>query len=262
MAFKKNSFITIIRTSEGNILFYPWAINKYLLGVFGLSLFSWRGLLVGLIIGFILDCRFVPKARKEKEVNLQLNYLMLGIYALQRSTAFSVIPVSEIIRRFNHFLGPAFIAPRIRLMEDLSRQRIQVEAVCRQIETHAQPSMKDWLLMQLSQLLDHPSIPLINRQVVIKQIADRLGRGIPIPDTDEQASPINRSKTNPVSRQTYLYTKLECNPGDTYETVKKAYYRLAKKHHPDRNHHSPLSVVKFRELKESYEELKQMKGWK
>ena len=253
--------IVLLRTDMGKLVWRPLGMNKFISGLVGLGLYDWTGMLIGLLIGSVLDAKFIPKPAAEKEVNLQLHYMMLGVYVLQRCNGFRVIPISEILRRFNMFLGADFVAPRIRMLEDMSRQRIQVEAACKQIEANALPTTRDWLLQQLAGLSDHPGVQQNYRKAVLKQVADRLGRGIPIPEEETKKAPPPPRKPA-YSRTDSLYRKLECQPGDDHATVKKAYYRLAKIHHPDRNQHSPMSVVRFREIKEAYEGLCRIKGWR
>lgn len=256
MSINRNTTFVLLRTTEGKIVFAPLGINKFLLSILGFGLNGLGGLIMGLVFGSILDCRFIKKKGPEKEINLQLNYLMLGVFVLQRSEGFRHLPVPEIMRRFNHFLGVPFMSKRIRLLEDLSKQRIQVEAVCRQIELNALPTTRDWLLMQLITLSEHPGLQSAQRRAALQLIADKLGRPLHLNQT-QNPPPAATQET----KLDGLYKLLECQPGDNHDLVKKAYYRLAKQHHPDRNNHSPMSVVRFREIKEAYETLKKHYGW-
>jgi hypothetical protein len=256
MRLNKHTTVLILRTTEGKIVFAPLGINKFILSILGFGLNGWGGLIIGLLFGSVLDCKYIRKKGPEKEVNLQLNYLMLGVYMLQRSNGFRLLAVPEIMQRFNSFLGVPFMSKRIRLLEDLSKQRIQVDAVCRQIELHALPTTRDWLLMQLMAISDHPGAHAAQRRAALQLIAERLGRPLHM----REAPPQQQVFTEASRLETYFRT-LECQPGDNQEIVKKAYYRLAKQHHPDRNHHSPISIVRFREIKEAYEWLKKHYGW-
>lgn len=53
-----------------------------------------------------------------------------------------------------------------------------------------------------------------------------------------------------------LYSKLELSPDASLDEVKRAYLRLAKEHHPDRNQGSEESAKKFRSVKDAYERLR------
>lgn len=52
------------------------------------------------------------------------------------------------------------------------------------------------------------------------------------------------------SKMDNLYTRLELTASATQDEIKKAYYELSKKHHPDRN---DGSTTKFRSIAEAYE---------
>src|ERR1700704_1325928 len=51
------------------------------------------------------------------------------------------------------------------------------------------------------------------------------------------------------------YTTLGVNRDASEEDLKKAYRKLAMKHHPDRNPDNPKSEDRFKEAKEAYETL-------
>lgn len=52
------------------------------------------------------------------------------------------------------------------------------------------------------------------------------------------------------------YKVLGLNPGASDEEVKKAYRRLAKKYHPDRNPGDPVAAKKMQEINAAYEQIK------
>lgn len=46
---------------------------------------------------------------------------------------------------------------------------------------------------------------------------------------------------------------LGCSKNSSVKDIKKAYYELAKKYHPDRNKNDPNAQKKFQEVSEAYE---------
>ena len=50
-----------------------------------------------------------------------------------------------------------------------------------------------------------------------------------------------------------LYARLGLTGGVSQVEIKKAYYRLSKEHHPDRNEGCAISTAKFRSITEAYE---------
>ena len=55
------------------------------------------------------------------------------------------------------------------------------------------------------------------------------------------------------------YKTLGLSPGASQKEVKKAYKKLALKYHPDKTGGDPEKTVKFREMKEAHEALKELK---
>ena len=51
------------------------------------------------------------------------------------------------------------------------------------------------------------------------------------------------------------YAVLELNDGESLDAIKKAYRKLALKHHPDRNQGSEESEEKFKQISDAYEYL-------
>jgi DnaJ family protein A protein 3 len=52
---------------------------------------------------------------------------------------------------------------------------------------------------------------------------------------------------------------LGCPKNASAKDIKKAYYDLAKKYHPDRNKNDPNAQTKFQEVSEAYEVRKMLK---
>ncbi len=51
------------------------------------------------------------------------------------------------------------------------------------------------------------------------------------------------------------YKTLGVNKSASEDEIKKAYRKLAKEHHPDRNKDNPAAEAKFKEINEAYEVL-------
>jgi len=260
---KRKSYIVLLNTSEGKLVFYPYAYNKYLLPIIGLGLLRIQGLFAGLLIGLVLDCKFIPKESKKRSPDLRIAYLMCGVYILQRSSGFNRLPVQEIIRRFELFLGSDFIRSRIRFIEQLSKQRIQIEAACRQIRAESDLLQKQWLVRSLEQLVNHPLCNQAQGRAAINQVMGWIGirpkAGYKYNRSDKNSRPYTPPS---VSKEDKWLAILGLKRNVDAETAKKTYYKLAKQHHPDINNHSKESEARFRDIKEAYEGLKEIRGWK
>jgi hypothetical protein len=256
---KRRQYIVCLRTVEGDLVFYPYRVNKFILPLIGLGLMRGPGFMLGLLIGLALDCQFIPKAREKRMPDLKIAFLMCGVYVMQRNRGFERLQVPDTIRLFRQFLGDAFITPRLRFLESLSHQRIQIEAACDQIREQASPAQKQWLLTALRTMNRHPLLDQRMGEATIRQIASWIGMVY----RTKQEQQHTRSYTPPViDRESELLAQLGLKKGADRETARKAYYALAKKYHPDRNNHHPESATRFRAVKEAWEALQQLKGWK
>ena len=256
---KRQQYIVVLRTLEGDLVFYPYSVNKFILPLIGLGLMRVSGFVLGLLIGIALDCQFIPKARERRMPDLKIAFLMCGVYVMQRNSGFERLPVQEIIKRFNLFLGETFIKPRLRFLESLSHQRIQIEAACDQIREQASMAEKQWLINALRTMNKHPELSKRMGEATIRQVGERIGLVYRSRQSQQQTRPYTPP---PVDRETQLLAQLGLKKGVDRETAKKAYYALAKQYHPDRNNHSPESAARFRAVKEAWEALQQLKGWK
>jgi DnaJ-domain-containing protein 1 len=255
-------YIVLLRTTEGMLVFYPYRINKYLLPLIGMGLLRVQGFLIGMLIGLALDCQFIYKEDKRRQPDLQIAFLMCAVYILQRSAAFERLSAEEVVQRLEDFMGADFIRPRIRFVEQLSRQRIQIEGACRHIREGANLSQKEWLVKGLMALSDHTLLSSAHAAAAIKQVMDWIGIRPKAGYRFEGERQRSSYRAPGIDKETQWLKVLGLTRSADAEAAKKAYYRLAKQHHPDRNNHSKESEQRFREIKEAYEGLKRLKGWK
>jgi len=71
---------------------------------------------------------------------------------------------------------------------------------------------------------------------------------------EEGAAPAEKKPAKQV-KETKLYDALEIAPDATSSQVKKAYYKMAKKHHPDHNLGDEGAKARFQEISDAYQVL-------
>ena len=56
------------------------------------------------------------------------------------------------------------------------------------------------------------------------------------------------------------YEVLGVSRGAPSDEIARAYRRMAKKHHPDRNRNDPTAEQRFKEIQEAYDNIKEERG--
>ena len=147
-------------------------------------------------------------------------------------------------------------------LRDTLKQNIQIEQVATQIRIHTNYSTR-LTIMQI--LLDIAYADGIFEQVEQNTIA-RIASYLGIQQADyisllAMFAPTERQKPD------WAYKALEITPDATEEEIKKAYRRMAMKHHPDKvstmgEDMKRKANEKFQEIQKAYEYIKQERGIK
>ncbi|MBC8047458.1 MAG: DnaJ domain-containing protein [Fimbriimonadaceae bacterium] len=220
------------------------------------------GIWLGLFAGCILDMQWKSINTGPKKIDQRVNNLMLSAYVVQMSSVLNAISYNELKKRLDSFFPEEFIDIRFTFFNELLHQRIQVDAICKQINLYVVQEEKINLLKFLISLSES-SAQQANRTKAIYYIANKL-------NIDEDVFQLNfKSYSNTHSHQQkekQYYTILNVSQNITYAELRKAYYKLAKQYHPDMNNGSPQNQKmlneKFRLVTEAYEKIKETKGWK
>ncbi|MBP7398511.1 MAG: DnaJ domain-containing protein [Chitinophagales bacterium] len=262
----KNTVIVLLRTNDGKFVLKPFAMNKFLLPIFGVIMYSFSGLFIGLLIGLILDIRFISKPENKKnkqtlENEIRLQSLMLAVYIMQVCETFRFISLDEILKRLGKILGTDFIQPRRLFIQELSRQKIQVTPICLHLVQILSLEKRTKLLADISGIAVYKNISPQKLSHAMHTIGLRL---------ELSTAAINAMISEVFVEEDGLkiyFDVLGISPLSNFRDTKKAYLTLVKKYHPDMAiHHSftdqKILSDKFRKTKEAYVIISKAKGWK
>lgn len=257
----RNLKIILFTSPAGRLVFKPFGYNKLLLAVILMVLKGMAGFWTGLVAGCLLDMQWESEKGSRKKPDLTVSKFMLSAYIVQMSSIAQRISVSDLMNRLSAYFPQAFVEGRMAFFNELLKQRIQVDALCAQINRFDTEEEKNELIrffIRLSQSADAGS----NRSKAIYYVASKL-------DIDEE---VMRSFQKPpetprtyVRQEVYYYKVLNVPESVTYPELRRAFHTLAKQYHPDANNKGTdekLLSEKFRQVKEAYEKIKELKGWK
>jgi DnaJ-domain-containing protein 1 len=258
---KSNLKILLLRTTDGKIIFRPFGYHKFLLAGFGLLLDGVRGLVIGFLIGCFFDTTFVKKFSPPQQLDMRLNFLMLAAFIIQITGLNAQIPLETLKTRLKTQFGYEYLEKRITFFVELLRQRIQVEAICDQIKDKATLNDKVSLIKFLYEISSHPSLNFEKLNQTIFYLASRI-------ELDSSVVKQLSAHYKPKSIYEPNYFKVfNLSENFSYAELRKSYYHLAKKYHPDSQpnistQQQKIMQDKFRQLRDTYEKVKILKGWK
>lgn len=235
--------------------------------VFGALLYSFTGALIGLLIGLALDTYFIKKkpsaedAAKKNAHEIQLQSLMLAMYLFQVTDGLNTLSVETVLLRLEKLFGRNFIQQRKQFIRELTRQRIQVDAICNYLKMHTSPAQRFKTLSDLAHLVVYDTMPAGNFRKAIVVLGSRLD----CTSSDiEQIILQSLAFQNPLKK---YFDVLGISADSSFRETKKAYAVLVKKYHPDTaaqiNKNDPQDLnAKFIRTKEAYTAICKANGWK
>jgi len=262
MALNRQLKVILFTTKVGKLVFKPYGYNKALLPVILLLLKgSLSGLWLGLAAGCILDMQWIPSKKKSQKPDLRVYYLMLTAYVTQMSNLLNAISFNALKHRLYHFFQRDFLETRFTFFNELLKQRIQVDAICKQLLVHGTKEENHTFLRFLITYTESPAAGQ-NRKRAIYYVANKLE----IEEKDFLQFFHASTQTSATNPNIQYFRTLQVDENVSYNDLRKAYYRLAKMYHPDMNNGSKQRQdnmqVKFRQVTEAYEKIKVLKGWR
>lgn len=167
--------------------------------------------------------------------------------------------LGHVRRFFVQQFGPQHSAELIRLLRDVLKRDIDLRGVCTQIRSHLTHPERLQVMHYLIGLAHADGHVHIAEKQVLERIAADMGI------SEKDLASLDAMFRGPSVDS--AYTILEVDPKASDEEVKKAYRRMAMKHHPDRVAHLGEEVQKaasekFRKVQEAWERVARERGIK
>ena len=160
---------------------------------------------------------------------------------------------------FARQFGPAHSAELLRLLRDVLKRDVQLREVCAQIRGHLSHPERLQIMHYLIGLAHSDGNIHVAEHRVLEAIAADLGISA------KDLASLDAMFRGPTTSSAYTILEVDPKAGD--DEVKKAYRRMAMKHHPDRVAHlgeefQKAASEKFKNVQQAYERIERERGMK
>lgn len=239
--------------------------RKWIFGGLGFVL---TGTPIGAVVGFALgslmdnaETGMAPRAagggqrpddhrRRATASDLALSLVILTAAVMKADGKATQGELGHVRRFFVSQFGPQHSAELIRLLRDVLKRDIDLHGVCLQIRNHLTHAERLQVMHYLIGLAHADGSVHIAEKRMLERIATDMGI------SGKDLASLDAMFRGPSVDS--AYTILEVDPKASDEEVKKAYRRMAMKHHPDRvanlgEEVQKAASEKFRKVQEAWE---------
>jgi DnaJ like chaperone protein len=248
--------------------------NKWIFGSLGFAL---TGTPIGAVLGFALgalmdgsgnkpgapdaarDPRYVHQARQRHTTagDLAISLVVLTAAVMRADGKPTHGELGHVRQYFTRQFGPGHAAELVRLLRDVLKREVPLREVCAQIRGHLSHPERLQVMHYLIGLAHADGQVHLAERRALEAIAADLGisaKDLASLDAMFRGASIDSA-----------YTILEIDPKAGDEEVKKAYRRMAMKHHPDRvanlgDDAQRAAGEKFRKVQQAWERIERERG--
>lgn len=255
-ATKARTEWVIKQTDRLTIVFYPLGLHKFLLTGFGFLFLSWPGILIGFLVGCLLDIHYHEKPLPPKPADLGMTFMMLAMAVMKANGKIGYHTIRYAHQYIAQHFGDNYLHQRRHIFEGFRQQHIPVEALCEQVDVHLDYPAKMQLIYFLIGIAYADGKLSRAEMEIIAAIAD---------DIHLEAKDFKSLMAMHKKVEESAFEILEITAEASNAEVKKAYYKLAKLHHPDRVAHlgeeyQRSAKEKFQRIQQAYEEIRQSRN--
>lgn len=236
---------------------------KWISGALGWWLFGPIGGIVGFALGTVFDASRATEPSKQSAAGgaprdgFAVSLLVLMAAVLKADGKVMQSELDYVKKFLVQKFGAEAAKEYLKLLRSVLEQPLPLYDVCKQIRTNLNLSARLELLHLLFGIAAADGEISISERSIIRRIAEHLG--ISQADYDSVKAMFT------VRDRSWAYKVLEIERSATDEEVKKAYRRMAVKHHPDKvaqmgDDVQRAAAEKFRKVQEAYEHIKQERG--
>ncbi len=247
--------------------------NKWIFGSLGFAL---TGTPIGAVVGFALGALMDgakgaapvrqpgqggPQYRQGPSTgsDLAISLVVLTAAVMKADGKPTHGELGHVRRFFVQQFGPQHSAELLRVLRDVLKREIPLRDVCLQIRSHLSHPERLQVMHYLIGLAHADGMIHMAERRVLERIAADMGI------SDKDLASLDAMFRGPSTAS--AYTVLEVDPKASDEEVKKAYRRMAMKHHPDRVAHmgeevQKAAAEKFKKVQEAWERVERERGIK
>jgi len=239
--------------------------GKWITGALGWALGGPIGGLLGFALGSFFDKsqtqgaaggRGVSYSGVEQRNSFMVSLLVLSSVIMKADKRILKSELDYVKRFISENFGEDAAAESALLLRDLLKQEVNIESVCAQIRVNTNSATRLQLLHYLTGIAKADGDVSSDEISMLRRIAAALS--IPFMDSESIFAMFDKGIDA-------AYQVLEIDKSASDEEVKKAYKKMAVKHHPDKVSSLGADVQKsaeekFKKINEAYEKIKKERG--